>query len=414
MQKEITVEYDFNHTKLNLTKNGKLKQKYNCLFHMINLPLTQPLNPIPPPNQPDPLYRHTIVNATNTNNGWLKFVPIKNLQPNIVTIEDTILHFNKYNYHYEIIIDVIHKGVNDVDLRLMTQNPISLLASNMNDIYGNETVIRPSNGQQIKFIVTGKYQVFYVYYPTAGFNINITINVYTGKVPTLICHKKCGCDCYEVKGKGYLKINNCKDISVPVYVTKEIGNTLTKYLYPEFAYLKDLFYNITLANSLPPPIVITPSPGPDITIINVGMTSYRQSSQCFNLLWGNYQLISGNLVSLLNSISGCPANQISQEHNIRYRYSWDNTPQIASSRYNQSVYFAVYAWHSGAWYQQQTYLLNKTPNNNTSTQYYYTLNAGFYDNTSAYQWIAFALVAGSDTVSTDSTENRFNITITTL
>lgn len=42
----------------------------------------------------------------------------------------------------------------------MAQNPFSLLASNMNDVYGNETSYNVSNGQQIQFTVTGEYQFF--------------------------------------------------------------------------------------------------------------------------------------------------------------------------------------------------------------------------------------------------------------
>lgn len=51
---------------------------------MITLPLSQPINPIQHPVQPDPSNKITVLNAIDTNNGWLNFTSVQNIQPNII------------------------------------------------------------------------------------------------------------------------------------------------------------------------------------------------------------------------------------------------------------------------------------------------------------------------------------------
>jgi hypothetical protein len=300
MNNSFPVEYDFKTAKLKLIKNGQLKKKYICLPYMITLPLSSPLNQIPDPNPSDPGNKQSIVNSIDTNNGWLNFNIIQNIQPNIISIIDNIVYFNKYTYNYRITVDVIAKGDTTTPLRFMAQNPYSLLASNMNDVYGNETIFNNLyNGQKIQFTITGEYQFFYIHYLATDFNINITINVDYTIYPVLVCNNKnnknkcqCGpiqskknnkkCTCFENNGKGYLKIKqDCKDIIVAVYTTRTIGETVTQYLYPEFAYLRDLFYNITLSNSLTAPTNIQQNIIPNLTTTVIKCNIANVVGLCF-------------------------------------------------------------------------------------------------------------------------------------
>src|SRR5436190_2612412 len=191
-QTSFPVEYDFKRAKLDLIdeETGKIKTKYKCLPLMITLPLTTHLDPIGPPNQPDPIYRKTILKSINNRDGWLNFIPLENTQPNIIEIESNTLYFTKFSYNYDITVKIINKGSDNVDLRFMAQNPFSLLASNMNDINLDETVFSNlHNGQKIKFTVIGEYQFFYVNYPTTNFDINITITVSDRKTQVFICKR---------------------------------------------------------------------------------------------------------------------------------------------------------------------------------------------------------------------------------
>jgi hypothetical protein len=426
-QTSFPVEYDFKRAILDLVdkSTGTIKNKYKCLPLMITLPLSRPLDPLPPPNQPDPSYKQTILKSTSNTDGWLNFIPIENLQPNIITIDDNILRITKFSYNYDITVDIINKGINDVVLRFMAQNPFSLLAANMNDIYLNETSFTNiKNGKQIKFTITGEYQFFYVNYPTENFDINITINISNIEAPILICDNKCkNCTCYDIDGNGYIKLKKkSKSIYVPVYTTRIIGNTITKYLYPEFSYLRDLFYDITLLNSLTPPLLnsLTQQTGtsesksiikllPDTTVINCGISN--GTIFCPTRLWGFYDKISGDLVRLTTSLLGCPLDTIVQTSSI-YRYSWNDTPSLAHSNIKLTVSFGVYFRQVGSWYEQKSYLLN-SKFNEQNIRYEYSLPGGFYENLSSYQWIAFGLISNNlDTLSlTPNPDSRFNITI---
>ncbi len=393
--KSISVEYDFKTTKIKLVKNGKLKNKYICLPYMITLPLSQPINPISNPIQPDPTYKITIINAIDTTNGWLNLTPVQNIQPNIISIIDNTLLFNKYSYNYRITANVTSKGDTSTPLRFMAQNPYSLLASNMNDVYGNETSYNTETGQQIQFTVTGEYQFFYIYYDTTNFNINITINIDYNTYPSLICKSKCKkSTCYTDKNNGYLKV---KDNYIPVYTKKIIGTTITQYLYPEFGYLRDLFYNVTLNNSLPLPVISNSNINNlTTTVINCGVSSD---------LWCNYTLISGDLVTLYGNENQLP-NQMYQNHNAVFKYSWPETAGLLTMTNNRTADFIFYYYWGGAWYiGKRITEIDKSG----------TLRAGSYINNSGYQWIAFGIDQNAivpDDIRRQPTGTTFQLTIT--
>lgn len=406
------VEYDFKTTKLKLLKNGHLKEKYKCLPYMITLPLSTPLNPIGQPNLPEPAIKQTILNATNTTDGWLNYNIVQNVQPNIVSVVDNVLYFNKYTYNYSITVDVINKGDTTTPLRFMAQNPISLLASNMNDVHGDETSYPVYNGKQIKFTLSGEYQFFYINYPTTNFNLNITINIDYHHYPVLICQldKKCNknkicdkkckkckkCNCFVMDGNGYLK-NDCENI--PVYTTRIVGDSVNKYLYPEFSYLRDLFYNITLSNSLPTPTSLNLNAN-TLTVIKCGISSN---------LWCNYTFISGDMVTLYSDTPNGTINQIKENrNNNKYRYSWPETPNVITTQSTFGAYFFAFYYWGGAWYADKTFV-NKIGSNGT-------LNAGYYDNNSDYEWIAFGIrkIGSNPNDTAYATNTTFDMTITTI
>lgn len=457
----IPVGYDFKETIFDFVdKNGKLKQKYICLPYMITLPLSQPTDPIPPPNTEPVTYKKSVISSFGTFDDWLSFVPVENQQPNIVTIHHNVLYFNNYEYNYDITIDVIKKGDDDVLLRLMAQNPYSLLASNMNDIYGQETVYDVVINKPINLTITGEYQFFYIHYPTNNFELKITISVSQQHAPIMICdksenpcqckeckknRKKKKCICFEVDGKGYIVINGH---DVPVYITKTLGTTTTKYLYPEFSYLRNLFYNVTLANSLPVP---TSMPITTVNMINDNFnttfynTFYNNINNninnvnvinsltdipdtilqcqlsnspglCLVPLWFTYSRISGYLVELSSSPVGCPYNQINELRGQKnFRYKWDDTDTLLTSSYIGDVALSVYLWHTGGWYEQRQYKLNyiknsKPVNPTNLDNYLYYLPAGYFDNSTEYDWIAFK-ISKNDATNIAILQNTFNINI---
>ena len=427
-QEKFIVEYDFKRAKLDLINRntGKIKDKYKCLPLMITLPLSRPLDQVGPPNQPDPSYKQTIVKSTSTRDGWLNFIPLENEQPNIITIEPNTLYINKYSYNYDIIVDVIKKGNDDVDLRFMAQNPFSLLASNMNDLNLDETVFNNiHNGQKIKFTIMGEYQFFYINYPTNNFDLNIAINVSNSKTPIFICNKKSqNCTCFDIKGNGYIKIKSKGEfVYVPVYKTIIMGNIITKYLYPEFGHLRDLFYNITLSNSLTTPVPILENlalNNPIIKVLTTTVINCRITNVvgfCPVRLWGSYEQRSGDLVQLSNSIAGCANDQIYETKSAKYRYSWGNTPPLVRSprtpSFNQDVFLGLYFWYSTSWFLYDKILLNKIPIGRDDNDY--NLSAGFYDNLTDYRWTKFGIIAGTDEATlVIFQQNTFEITITEI
>jgi hypothetical protein len=397
----LKAEYDFQTTKLKLFKHGQLKDKYKCLPYLITLPLSTPLNPIPDPYQPDPGNKQTILNSNTTNNGWLNFNIIQNVQPNIITILDNVLYFNKFSYNYRITVEVIAKGDTTTPIRFMAQNPFSLLASNINDVYGNETVFNNLyNGKKFKFTVSGEYQFFYIYYDTTNFNLNITINIDYKNYPPLVCENKknkCNCDnieitddkncencnCFVENGNAYLKVkNDCETINVPVYTTKVLGDTITKYLYPEFAYLRDVFYNTTLNNSLPTPTNLNNNVINNNVITQIVSGIYN-GRNCNSYGWAYYQALSGDLVALSTSIIGCPRNQIKEIRNntsTNFKYSWNIIPNLVIPNGNK-VYFIMYLHYNTYWDVYKSHVINENG----------TLAAGFFVNETDYQWVAFGL-----------------------
>jgi len=400
-QTSFPVEYGFKTTELDLInkKTGKIKSKYKCLPLMITLPLTRPLNSLGPPNQTDPLYKQTVLKSTSNTNGWLNFIPIDNKQPNIISIQGNILYINKFSYNYDISVDIINKGKNEVDLRFMAENPFSFIAANMNDLNLNETSFSNIyDGQQIKFTITGEYQFFYINYPTTDFDINITITVSNTKTPVYICKNKSkGCTCFDIEGNGYIKIKNkC----VPVYSDKILGNQITRYLYPEFNYLRDLFYNITLANSLDPPDTILKNPIkseiikllPSPTILTCNITDLDIA--CLIRLWGSYILKSGDLVSLDRSNVACPLNEFYETKLGGYRYSWSNSPPLVSTTDLQAPAFNLYYQWGGGWYKAEnaSFPLSSIQ---TTNGYDYSLPAGSYERNSGYKLLAFGISSGN-------------------
>ena len=470
MQQSFVVEYDFKILELNLIKNSRLNRKYNCLPYMITLPLSRPLYDPGPPVQPDPIYNQTIVKSTSsTTQGWLNFIPIYNPQLNIITIDNNTLVINKYSYNYDIVVNVIRKGDTDVPLRFMVQNPFSLLASNMNDIYGDETVFKTRDGKQIKFTITGQYQFFYINYPTTNFKLDISITTSTKKVPILVCYNnindsiinninninnnhfnnfnninyninnkdkcnkdKCNknnCTCFDINGNGYLRVENHGEIvNVPVYTSRIIGNTIYDYLYPEFGYLRDLFYNITLANSLPvpenfatknlitttirattaasigattaafitDPALVGKSTNRLIIAQNLPTTitvSVNEQSNC-GPLWGLY-VLSGPLV-IPGRTFGCNNpdffNYIKEPRTsgFKYRYSWNTTPFLFTTSLSiglVGVSMVPVLSFTGPWEDQlTTFVLEAVQSGDV---YNYRLPAGHYDNMTKYQNIAF-------------------------
>jgi hypothetical protein len=281
----------------------------------------------------------------------------------------------------------------------------------MNDINLDETVFNNiKNGQQIKFTITGEYQFFYVNYPTENFDLNITITISDSKAPVLICKK---CTCFDIKGNGYIKLKHKDDcIHVPVYTTRILGNIVNKYLYPEFNYLRDLFYNITVLNSLTPPepfhldesnsiIKIIPT-----SVITCGISN--TVGACNNRLFGYYDIVSGNLVEVVTSIYLCPNNQIYELIYSKFKYSWDNTSAIVISQLDQNVYFNSYLYHNDKWYTQGGILLTKTTTDNIF--YHYSLPKSSYENDTHHSWVKFGISAIHPDFLTP-TNNRFEMTI---
>lgn len=446
------VEYDFKRAELDLIdqNTGKIKDKYKCLLLMITLPLSSTLNSPGTPIEPVPEYKQTILKSTTSNNGWLNFIPIENTQPNIIIIQSNYLYFSNLNNNYDITVDIVKKGKDDVDLRFMAENPTSRLASNMNDINLDEVVFSNlSNNDQFNFTVTGEYEFFYINYPTTDFDINITVNISATKTPTYISDHKCKkCTCFDLDGNGYIRLKDKeKCIFVPVYTSRIYGNTITKYLYPEFNYLRDAFYNITLANSLPPPTVHTQKlqinqtkaiikEVPDeANIIRCGIIGDQCSAWAY---WCYYQPFrSGNLLELQTTSSNVSCKLLTvikqninfvpkPNYKYSYRYEWDKTkPILISNEEGDKVKFVI-RYH----YSYNNWPLIDPTKSVTALKtlidgrYYHYLPAGEFIDSTAYQYTAFDFIfepQPDDFFDTDSggsgaltylPENKFNIRVT--
>lgn len=385
MQTDFIMEYDPKQVLVDLIDpiTQKLKSEYVCIPYMITFPLSVPVN-VPPLNQPDPQYITTILQSTLTNNGFLQYNIIENSQPNIITINNETLIANKYSYYYDITAQINKAGNDNVDLRFMAINPFSLLASNMNDIYGNETQFSNiKDGQEIKATVTGEYQLFFIYYPTSNFDITITINKSNNPVPVMVCNKTCclkspedkivpksSCRCFELNGTGYIKVLNAnynsrnhKYIDVPVYITRYTNDYKNRYLYPEFNYLRDLFYNITLANSLPPPFITSPSLSSAIsTTANNNDPISLNCGIIPDSYWVHYDNIpANNIVTVVASITGNFYDYIKQllsPGTASYLYSWNDSIAILSST-GVAPTFSFYDFRDGSFSLRETFKMSE-------------------------------------------------------
>lgn len=253
---KFPVEYDFKTLKIDLIdkKTGKIKERYKCLGYMITFPLVQSLIPDGALYQEIPIFNSVKLFSNKQVDGYLNFnIPLINDERSIITTGGYVLKFNYYDYYYNIKIKMINPGdVKDVKLRCVSYYTYnSKLVSNLNDIYGNETV--SEFGKDIEFIVTGHYNNFIVYYPNNNFEISMEITVSDKKPPVFICNKKCctKCKCFEINNLGYIKIKTCdkKYVNVPVY-KKLYGNSIETVLYPSFYELRKIYLRTTELNSL--------------------------------------------------------------------------------------------------------------------------------------------------------------------
>jgi len=410
------VEYDFKRAQLDLIdqNTGKIKDKYKCLLIMVTLPLSSTMDSPGTPIEPVSEYKQTILKSTTSNNGWLNFIPIENTQPNIIIIQSNYLYFSNLSNNYDITVDIVKKGKDSVDLRFMAENPTSRLASNMNDLSLNEIVFSNlSNKDKFKFTVTGEYEFFYINYPTTDFNINITIDISTAKTPTYISDHKCKkCTCFDIDGNGYIRLKDKGEcIFVPVYTSRTYGNTITKYLYPEFNYLRDIFYNITLANSLPPPTLPTQK-----LRINQPKTIIKEIAQvpddrniircsimgdeCTWRFWCSYEYFRpGNLLELQTTSSNlfCKLFTVIQQNDNftgKYRYAWDQTKLlfVSNEKDDELIFKMCYYRSYNNWPEIDSTKRVKALKTEINGQYYHYLPGGEFINSSPHKTIALGFI----------------------
>jgi len=413
------VEYDFKRAQLDLIdqNTGKIKDKYKCLLMMVTLPLSSILGSLGNLIEPLPQYIQTILKSTTNNNGWLNFIPIENIQPNIIIIQSNYLYFSNLSYNYDITVDIVKKGKDNVDLRFMSENSTSRLASNINDLNLNEIMFSNlSNNDQFKFTVIGGYEFFYINYPTTDFDINITVNISTAKTPNYISDHKCKkCTCFDIEGNGYVRLKNKKGecIFVPVYTSRTYGNTVTKYLYPEFNYLRDVFYNITLANSLPPPTLPTQKLQinqprtiiKEITVIPDYSYIIRCSivghDQCVPVFWCSYVTFRhGDILTLINSRDYlCFTLDVIEQNKdiyVHYKYSWDKTKTILiSNEKDDRLIFTLYhrpPYGLGGWSEINDKYRITALRTEINGRYEHYLPTGSIVNYSPHKTIAFGFI----------------------
>lgn len=252
MLENYNVEYDFKNYKINFfDKNGILKEKYKCLAYMITFPLVE-FNGADDFYQDDPSFEPIIFRSNKQKDGYLVHENKNHPSNGMVINSGTILEFRNYMYNYDITLKSLTPGPKKI--RFMYYNIFYNVASNMNDIYGEETVY-DLNNNDIKFTINGQYQKFFVYSTSKDYDFELTIEKSDKKTPVYICTKNCKkSTCFEENGIGYLKIKNKKcPINIPVY-QKIISNSDEKtYLYPSFSKMRDLFLEATLYNSLRTP-----------------------------------------------------------------------------------------------------------------------------------------------------------------
>lgn len=369
---KFPVQYNFDTIYLDLiNSNGKLKEKYKCLAYMITLPLI--LSPLPEDSlvQVKPLYNEVILTSTSNQNGYLIFsIPPINDQTSIITSQYNILNINYYAYYYDVKVTVIKKGDLDVDLRFMTFNINNdSLASNLNDIYSNETSYQVTSGKTFTFTITGKYTNFFAYYPNTNFEIELDISVSNKKIPIFICKKKCAkCTCYEIDNVGYLRVKNN---NVPVYIKSNNG-AINTYLYPTFAMLRDIFISTTFNNSLQAPIPITSLNKFIIKVNEPVVISYLSNGfedanrhfigsnggfpttgeEWSGVLYSNTTVPANSIISLISSNSGSPWIVIRRPDLIGgyLLFEWEQTAFMTfGSGGNYSTFLAPYDYNLPGW-----------------------------------------------------------------
>ena len=402
---------------------------------MITFPLMQPLDQLDIPGQPAPNIKRVKLTSSQQSNGYLLFDPLVQTDTSIITSHGNVLEFNKFDYNYDITIESTKAG----QVRFMYFNIYQIVASNMNDIYGNETVYDLVENKAIKFTTTGEYQFFFIYFPENDFNINLKISVSKKKSLIFICKDKNeDCTCFESDNKGYIRI---RDHVIPVYQNREFNTILVKYLYPDFAYLRDLFLNATIENSLPVPIPLIlknkfiikmqcQSPpikneGPFLikqtgsTLLTFTVGSVQVLPQNGDVLYLTQDPSNNDLVKVDSSSAIAPfstrrwgINQIVMvnKNTENYVYRWSDTYFTivgdAFQRFLGPNYLGMFYRWGGAWYEAQRITL-PTSNNNDITEL--LLPAGEFRNNNGYDVIYFSAWSTRGLI---QFPNNINITVT--
>lgn len=438
------VQYDFKTIKVNFVgKNGKLKQQYICLPYMITFPLTTLLNQGPPPNQPDPFYKRAELTSFKTDDlGYLIYnsvYPPADDKTRIITNHGNILEINNFQYNYDIIVNI--NNSQEGQIRFMYFNIYNPVASNMNDIYGAETVYDLNGKQQIKFTITGEYQFFFAHYDNNNFDISIKIEVSNKKSPTFVCNKnKRSCTCFEIDGAGFIKINHHHEIKiVPVYVKKALNGLLTTYLYPDFAYLRDIFLNTTLNNSLPAPVPITNTLRKNSFLVQVNPYENLKTVLVCNV---DFVLTTAGISEQLLYVISMSGDNIlisvphqptdySKDYEIqqliiidptkyRYVYRWNDTPFTAKNNENVSPFFPVqfpflfsisFYW-SLDWHTNPGNTIPTLSTPNTDITQLTFIGGNFTNDNNTQQWVKFPVHTTAPDDRTLYFPNNLIITVT--
>ena len=267
--------------------------------------------------------------------------------------------------------------------------------------------------------------MIFIYYPTSNFDLSITIVKSDAVTPVMICDKTCcskynngvtSCRCFETNGIGYLKIDNKHgSIDIPVYITKYTNNFKIHYLYPQFGYLRDLFYNITVSNSLVPPSKLLETKASNDSIkIDYGITPGSG--------WAYYyeQTVPQNDILRVFETHVGVFDYIDQQRpsgSVTYRYSWNDTANIIATLgiNNTSASFRGILYADGS-YSKEFGNINLTP---TSTDEQnnltiFSLPAGHFDNNTPYTWLSFRVLSQTQIVLAPSSVPRFSMTVTVL
>lgn len=423
MENCYKFEYDYKSTMVKLfTDKGKLKEKYKCLSYMITFPLEYN-NALLPPRQEIPKYNDVILKSELGIDGYLLYNIIGpyNYDQNfgIVGLYNNILEFKYFPYNYDVEVKILKIRSNKT-IRFMYYNIYSLVASNMNDIYGNETVFEINDKtESLKFTITGEYQFFFTY---SDADIELKISKSDKKTPNYICMKKsckCKCRCYEKNNVGFIKI---KDHNVPVYVKNITNNIVSTYLYPQFSILRELFLLTTSNNSLPIPEFISFTENNNYEGLKDVVNCQPGYVQSFPSQTALYQINITNygepLVAFTysNLSIGRRAWQIRQlilynTEKYFYSYKWDPfTVRARPGSYNpftNKIIFNSFVCNSGSlvWNRPQS---NLYPTEIASNVTEITFPGGTFINQFNYDWVCFNIEDGGGVYYPDG----INITIT--